>query len=57
MKRLMVIALVIGASIGCQQNSTPTTAPASPPEPQRKTDVHIDTPKAHIDVHGRGTGR
>lgn len=53
MCRIVVIAAALVAAAGCQQ-SNPTTQPAAP---QKKTDIHIETPRANIDIHGSGTGK
>jgi hypothetical protein len=54
MIRSALLLALLGFATGCQNN--PPTTPNNPP-PQRKTDVHIETPRGNVDVHGEGKGK
>ena len=54
MMRSVLLAVLLGLSVGCQQATTPSSAPV---QSNDKTNVHIRTPKVNVDVEGKGSGR
>ena len=46
---LAACTFVFALLVGCQQPTSPTTAPR-----EKETDIRIRTPGADIDIHGKG---
>jgi hypothetical protein len=57
-RRFLLLLVVISAvASGCQPAAAPSTGSPPPRSGDPKSDIHIRTPKANVDIEGKGTGR